>query len=61
MTGKARFTQGDYKRATMAAVDISNRTGKPARVIFRLEKGEIEIIVGCEIHRHEGQNPFDEA
>lgn len=41
MTAQARITQADIDRATKAAV----KAGR-ARVILRLDKSEIEIIIG---------------
>ena len=41
MTAPARITQADIDRATKAAA----RAGR-ARVILRLDKSEIEIIIG---------------
>lgn len=46
MTAAARITEADFKRATVAAAKASTESGKPSRVIFRLEQREIEIIVG---------------
>lgn len=44
MTDRARITHSDFQRATRAAA--SAMSGKPARIIFRLEQAEIEIILG---------------
>ena len=46
MTAPARITEADFKRATAAATKACAASGKPARIIFRLEPREIEIIVG---------------
>lgn len=46
MTAPARITQADFERATRAAEGAALRCGMTARVIFRLEPREIEIIVG---------------
>lgn len=42
MTAPARILQADIDRAVKAAASA----GQPARVIVRLEKKEIEIIIG---------------
>jgi len=46
MTAPARITSADYERATKAATAAVEKSGTPARIIFRLEAREIEIIVG---------------
>lgn len=46
MNRAARITHQDFARATAAATKAAGASGVPARIIFRLEKREIEIIVG---------------
>lgn len=46
MTAPARITKADMKRAAAVAREQAHASGLPARVIFRLESGEIEMIVG---------------
>lgn len=43
MTAPARITQADMERATKS---VASAGFDHARIIMRLEKGEIEIIVG---------------
>ena len=43
MTAPARITQDDMKRATRAVKDAGF---EHARIVMRLEKSEIEIIIG---------------
>lgn len=50
MTAPARIHQADYDRAVKAAASA----GQPARVIVRLEKKEIEIIIGAAAVPDEG-------
>ena len=44
MTAPARFTQADMERAVKAATKAAG--GERARVVFRLDRREIEVIIG---------------
>lgn len=46
MTSPARITHADFERAALAAAAAAKRLGTVARVIYRLEQREIEIILG---------------
>jgi len=62
MTAQARISQADFDKATKVATDAVKRRGvKSARVIFRLEQREIEIIVSETGAAEAERNPFDEA
>lgn len=56
MTAPARIHQADYDRAVKAAASA----GQPARVIVRLEKKEIEIIIGGAAVPEEGPQGWGE-
>lgn len=61
MTAQARITQADFDRATKVATAAVTKHGAGiARVIFRLEPREIEIIVSNEESNHSGPNPWDD-
>jgi hypothetical protein len=54
MTAAARISQADMDRAVKAA-----EKAKQARVIFRLAKGEIEVIIGEAGAATSDANPWD--
>jgi len=56
MTVAARIKQADIDRAVKAA----DKSARPARVIMRLAKAEIEIIIGESDAPAPERNPFDE-
>lgn len=61
MTAPARITQADMDRATAAALKAARKVGaESARVIMRLEKSEIEIIIGEAVDSTADKNDFDE-
>ncbi len=46
MTVAARISQADMERATMSAAKAVSASGLSARIIYRLEQREIEVIIG---------------
>lgn len=57
MSAPARITQADVDRATKS---VKAAGFDHARIIMRLDKREIEIIIGDAPDNDEGPNPFDE-
>jgi len=45
VTAQARISQADVERVVKGATTAAEKMGKTARVIFRLEAREIEVIV----------------
>jgi hypothetical protein len=45
MTSPARITHEDFERSALAAAAAAERLGSVARLIYRLEEREIEIVL----------------
>lgn len=57
MTAPARITQADIERATKA---VRAAGFEHARIVMRLDKSEIEIIIGETTPDSPGENPWDD-